>query len=209
MQNVDVIIILGGDVGKHGELSSETINRLDTFLLLKGDFLRIPVVVSGRGGGFTKDTLTITGAKAMKTYLVEHGISTRQIYLEYFSLDTISNAIFSRRIVERHVNWKRVGLLTSDFHMPRALWIFRKVFGKGFHFVAFQSVSESVLKTRNEAHEQYLLPMAKQFLKNAPADTVGLVRLLRRAHPFYSRSRKAKDFLAHVVEQRKKVMSTQ
>lgn len=138
MKKNEVIIILGGGVDKQGAVSTTTKERLDGFLKKRNNLSGISILLSGRWSGLAKDAPKITEAQSMKEYLIMKRVNPKRIYLETKSLDTLSNAVFSREIMKKHKSWKNVLLATSDWHMKRALWIFKKVFGRQYHIYAFR-----------------------------------------------------------------------
>ncbi|MDP3093263.1 MAG: YdcF family protein [bacterium] len=119
MKKIDVVIVLGGGIDRQGRILQAPKERLDGFLRNKEKFPGIPVLLSGRWSGLAKETPKITEAQAMKDYLVSKRVKTKRIYRETKSLDTISNAVFSKQVMEneKHRSWKRILLITSDWHM--------------------------------------------------------------------------------------------
>jgi uncharacterized SAM-binding protein YcdF (DUF218 family) len=77
-----------------------------------------------KAGGFTKVVVSGKGVPAMIEYLVAEGVPSDSIIVESASTSTHENAINTARIIQ-NMPGKRV-LLTSDFHMYRALRTFRK-----------------------------------------------------------------------------------
>ena len=61
----------------------------------------------------------------------EHGIDESRIYLEDKSLDTTQNAQFALKMIQDKFTMDaqeaNVTLVTADYHMPRASWLFRNV----------------------------------------------------------------------------------
>jgi uncharacterized SAM-binding protein YcdF (DUF218 family) len=87
-------------------------------------------VQAWREGGF--ETIVLTGgppyqsaAAEMRDFLVAQGIPKQSIRLETRSRSTRENALFTRPILEGMPGGKV--LLTSDFHMYRAVRTFQKV----------------------------------------------------------------------------------
>lgn len=78
------------------------------------------IIVSG--GTFMAKGPATTEAEAMRRFLVDLGVPTDAIVSEGASLNTIENI----RNVRQLVGDGRVALVTSGFHMPRALSIARK-----------------------------------------------------------------------------------
>jgi uncharacterized SAM-binding protein YcdF (DUF218 family) len=204
-RKIDVIVILGGGITAEGVLSSATKERLDKLLKTRDEMPLVPIIVSGCRSGFMKVAPSTTEAKEMKKYLVKHGIESRLIITESESLDTISNAIFTRRIVERHLNWKKILLITSNWHMERALWVFKKILGKGYQIVPLSVASGKKIKEQRKNYEKYLLNIAKGFLKNAQIDSKKLIGVLRTDHPFYSKSKKAQELLKAIAIHKEKI----
>lgn len=81
-------------------------------------------LVAWQTGSFKKVVITGGGGPGILNFLVAEGIPRPAMIAEWKSTSTRENAINTRRLIE-HMSGKRV-LLTSDFHMYRALRVFRK-----------------------------------------------------------------------------------
>ena len=205
IKKIDVIIILGCGVDKQGIVSRITRERLDFFLERKNKFSNIPILLSGRCSGLERDKPKITEAQAMKRYLVAKGINPTQIYLEIRSLDTVSNAIFSEKIVKKHKNWKHLLLITSDWHMKRTLWIFRKVFDNSYYIYALSAPSQERDQKKRKLYEAYLLVLAKRILRKIQPVKQGMNKMLQEIHPFYSNKEIAKKLLREIIAKRRRL----
>lgn len=131
----DVIILLGGgalmdtpDIDGNGSLSGSAANRLLTAARLQKK-LNIPIIASG--GKVFEDTGT--EAVIAKRILLGLGIPENKILIEDKSLNTTQNALFTKKIAEEGHFVKPI-LVTSAFHMPRAVKNFRKA---GLEVTAF------------------------------------------------------------------------
>ena len=80
----------------------------------------LPVVISG-GAPFSAEP----EAEATAAYLRELGLPADKIVIEDKSRDTSENAEFTVRIC-REKGYKKIILVTSAFHMPRAALLFRE-----------------------------------------------------------------------------------
>lgn len=187
--SIDAIIILGGGVGKKGNVLTSTKERLDEFLKHQ-NFYNLPVILSGRWSGALKYAPKITEAQAMKNYLAAKGVNPKRLLQEEQSLDTISNAVFSKKIIQKH-SWKNILLLTSEGHIKRAVWIFRKIFGSDYKINPLPAKSK-IKNSKRLVYEKYLLAMTKRILKN---NKLTAPRELLKFHPFYSNSPQAKQLL--------------
>ena len=125
----DVIVVLCAGVRvppayfSAGEaLDNGTLERAVAAVLLHKK-TRLPIIVSG-GAPFS----TRPEALAAGEYLREAGVSPGSIITEEAARDTYENAVFTRKLCLEK-GYKKVILLTSAVHMPRAVLSFR---GAGF-----------------------------------------------------------------------------
>jgi uncharacterized SAM-binding protein YcdF (DUF218 family) len=123
----DVIVMLGGgatldspNLHSEGHLSGAAANRLLTVIQLYRQ-LKAPIVVSG---GKVYQT-TGREAEIAKAILKDAGIADEQIQVENRSLNTTENAVYTKIILDKF-HFRQPILVTSAFHMPRALKQFEK-----------------------------------------------------------------------------------
>ena len=126
--NGDAIILLGGGVNGYvadmtgvGRPSDIMLGRLVTAVRLQR-LLNIPVIVSG--GKIYKDSPI--EAVIVRRFLIDLGIAPEYIIVEEKSRDTWENALYTRQICDSHGFVKPI-LITSAYHMRRALFSFQKV----------------------------------------------------------------------------------
>lgn len=115
---LDDIVVLGAQVRASGP-SRVLRYRLDA----AADYLEknqeaLCVVSGGRGANEPEAEGT-----AMKAYLMEKGIVGKRIITETESANTVQNLVNSGRLIDRA---GRVGIVTNDFHVFRAVQIARK-----------------------------------------------------------------------------------
>lgn len=131
------IILLGGF--EDGGISSA---RNTLALIESGERLSETVRLANKLPGskvvFTGGAATIFGRgqdarAAVERYLNDVGVSPERVVLEDKSRNTWENALFTKRILMPQPG-QRFLLVTSAWHMPRAIGIFRKV---GFDVVAY------------------------------------------------------------------------
>ena len=126
----DAVIVLGGILdsaasSQSGELElNEPVERiLRAAELLKSGQARM-VLLSGTQ--FPVRPGVPPEAESLATWLGEQGIDADRIVVESRSRNTHENAVESARIVTQR-GWKRLLLVTSAWHAPRALACFRAV----------------------------------------------------------------------------------
>lgn len=117
--NLDYIIVLGAQV--KGEDPSRVLTaRLNTAYKYLIENENAKVIVSG-GQGEGED---ISEAEAMKRYLLAKGIDASRIIMEDKSVNTQENLEFSFALINEKD--AKVGIVTSDFHVYRAMAIAKK-----------------------------------------------------------------------------------
>lgn len=126
--NGDVLIVLGGgatldtpNLNGKGHLSSIAANRLLTCIQLYRQ-LHLPIIVSG---GQVYQT-TGCEARIAGQILLDAGVPNDRILIEDDSLNTTENAENVKKILTRH-SFQRPILITSAFHLPRAVRQFEKI----------------------------------------------------------------------------------
>lgn len=135
--SLDGIIVLGGSVmGDETMMRRQlTINEAGERIVALGDLARrypsARIVFTGGGG-----TLLYEGtseAEAVRAYAATLGIAPERIEFEGQSRTTRENAVFTRDMVKPK-SGERWLLVTSAWHMPRAIGCFRKA---GFDVTAY------------------------------------------------------------------------
>lgn len=122
----DAVVVLGGGILENfpavsaGErLQSSSLARLSAAAEVYRK-TRLPVLISG-GSPFLKDS----EAAVAKLYLVESGVPPGAVITEENARDTYENAVFSKKICDEK-GYKKILLLTSAYHMRRAVLSFKK-----------------------------------------------------------------------------------
>ncbi len=70
----------------------------------------------------------------MAAFAKKLGVPSSALLLEEESRDTLGNAYFVRRNFLDPNGWHSIRIVTSDFHLSRAAWVFRKVLGAAYDF---------------------------------------------------------------------------
>ncbi len=65
-------------------------------------------------------------AEVMRAMAVDLGVSDERIVVENRAVNTFENGVYSGRII-RERGWRQVVVVTDSFHMPRALYVFRRL----------------------------------------------------------------------------------
>jgi uncharacterized SAM-binding protein YcdF (DUF218 family) len=125
---IDGIILLGGAVNlpitrAHGQVAlNRFAERITETLALARLHPEARVLVSGGDPGL--DPGGLTEAQAMRTLLLALGLDERRLLLEERSRNTYENAVYSKALAQPQPGQVWL-LVTSSFHMPRAVGCFR------------------------------------------------------------------------------------
>jgi hypothetical protein len=173
MARYDTILIPGGGFNDNRELHPWVKTRLDHaikirtteyMITLSAGTVHKPTPLDKSGSPFFESV-------AAARYLVNQGISPGAILSETSSYDTIGNAYFSRAIHVEPAGFRRLLVITSEFHMPRTRAIFQWMYSldnpDGKYQLTFEAVPDIAISADDlqarldrEAHS------LKQFLKN-------------------------------------------
>ena len=119
-QAADAIVVFAGGVGESGQAGG-------------GYQERVKQAVDLFNAGHAPDMIFSTGfvfafkeAEVMRTLAVSSGVPADAIHLESQATNTYENVLYSAEIA-RQQGWKRVLLVSSPYHMRRALLTWRRV----------------------------------------------------------------------------------
>jgi uncharacterized SAM-binding protein YcdF (DUF218 family) len=116
----DAIVVFAGGVGESGRAGGGFQERVTQAI----DLYRAghaPRMVFSSGFVFT-----MREAEVMKAVAVAGGVPAEAILLEESASNTHDNVAFTKRILDEH-GWRRVLLVSSPYHMRRALLTWRKL----------------------------------------------------------------------------------
>ena len=119
-----IVVLAGGITGYKNEYHGPDIGHFTQLRLRYAAWLQkkigVPVIVTG---GIEEEG--VTEAELMKQVLQNEYEIKARIWVEKQSKNTYENALYSSRILSEH-QYQNYYLVTSAFHMPRALAVFKK-----------------------------------------------------------------------------------
>ena len=206
MPDYDAILIPGGGVREAGMLPTWVQRRLDRAIeLFDNQF----IVTLSAGSTHRPPPLDPAGFPILESiasskYLIDRGIPPHAILPETCSYDTIGNAFFSRVSHAEPRGFRRLLVITSDFHAPRTeaafTWIYSLKPAPFPYELALESVADprmdqSVLRARRERERRSLAKL--QSLSLHITDLAALHAWLFTQHRAY---RAAREGFQTVVE---------
>lgn len=187
----DAIVVLGRGVRADGALGLVARGRVDRALELYAQRVAPRLIFSGRSALMGDDNPAVTEAEAMATYAAARGLPRTASFVEDESRDTIGNAFFTWRRWLRPNGWQSIRVVTTDYHMPRAAWIFRKVLGPTYD-VAFSAAPSDKFAAsvgyRAREESDIAAFLAGWLGKIADGDTGAIERLISTDHPGYAKN---------------------
>ena len=164
----DVLIVPGGGINDDFSPKPWVRARLDHAANLYKEGKSKLIMVLSRGTPHKAPPCTIEGvpvdeATSSADYLIKnHGINSKHILLERWSLDTVGSAFAALTMHALPRNLRNIHLISSDWHLPRTREIFDTVFACGGQFTLTYSPVKSLghsdeeIKTRLERELQSL-----------------------------------------------------
>lgn len=185
----NVIVILGGGINPDGSLPNTSRNNTDKGIELFKKSVSNLIIMSGGISFQLKYKPPKTEAKAMKDYAVQAGVPEDNILLEEDSKDTIGNAYFTKIDFLKPNNWKNLVVTTSDFHMKRTEYIFKKILGPKYQtdFVKAPSkLTQTDFENRIKVEEKILFLIKEWLERIKDGDDPKIKELLYTKHPGYA-----------------------
>ena len=193
MGKYDAIVVLGGGLRADGELPEHAKARFNLALATASGepVVALSAGTTHRPAILDQDGRPLFESTAGARYLIERGMRPERILCESTSYDTIGNAYFSRVQILEPLEWRRLLVITSQFHLRRTEAIFRWIYGLdapipySLEFAASpdRGLSEAALSAR-QAREAASLQSVQQLsarLTSLPA----LTRWLFTEHQAY------------------------
>jgi uncharacterized SAM-binding protein YcdF (DUF218 family) len=184
----DAIVVLGGGVHPDGSLPPVARARVERAVELFECGVAPRLILSGRCGLSAAEP-AVTEAAAMAEYAAGFGVPRAAMFLEDDAKDTLGNAYFTRREFLEPNEWTSIRVVTSDYHLSRAAWVFRKILGPGYD-VSFVSAPsgfsprELIDRALEECKITIFLNEWLQAVEEA--DDHAIERLMQQEHPGYA-----------------------
>jgi uncharacterized SAM-binding protein YcdF (DUF218 family) len=184
----DAIVVLGGGVNPDGSLPPVARARVERAVELFEGGIAPRLIFSGRCG-LTSAEPAVTEAEAMAAHAASLGVPWSALLREDDSKDTLGNAYFTwSRFLEPN-GWTSIRVVTSDFHLSRAAWVFRKILGPGYDFSFVSAPSglsprELIDRALEECKITIFLNEWLEALNDA--DEHAIERLIASEHPGYA-----------------------
>lgn len=186
MPDTTIIIVLGHKL-KTNFIHPELKGRMDKAIKIYQNILNPETkknTVFILSGGKTQKKIQFSEAEVMMEYCKNNKIHINEIIKESKSLDTIGNAVFTRKIVDDLKGTSKIFVVSSCYHMNRVRFIFDMVFGSNYqiNYDHCHPFNEKGIEDK----EYTSLESAQKFFKNiVPGDIKFIERHLFAIHECY------------------------
>lgn len=184
----DAIVVLGAGVEPDGSLPCAGRTRVERAAEIFHGGVAPRIIFSGRCG-LTAPEPPVTEAAAMAAHARVLGVPDEAMLLEEQSKDTLGNAYFTRERFLAPNGWWSIRVVTSDFHLSRAAWVFRKILGGGYDFSfvsAASGLSPRELIGRALAECKITIFLNEWLQALEEGDDHAIERLMNHEHPGYA-----------------------
>jgi len=158
-------ILLGRGISPRGKLSYGGRKRAKKALQLFKQKKVDRIILSG--GHTSHKNPELSEAGLFSDYLIKKGVPRQKLFLEESSLETIGNAVFSKKVLLKRQFGKNILVITSDYHLPRSLFIFKHVFGPLYQ-IDGASCRTLISKLRHKSKEFVSWKIDEQLLRKIP-----------------------------------------
>lgn len=116
LDSYDALVVLGAQVKEDGTMSVQLQWRVDAAL---DAWQRQPCMIVCCGGQGSNEPAP--EGQVMRDYLISKGVPADQVLADTSSATTLENLRYARRLLQDNGLSQRVCVVTSDYHLPRAL----------------------------------------------------------------------------------------
>jgi uncharacterized SAM-binding protein YcdF (DUF218 family) len=173
----EVAVVLGGGISADGAPSPSTVARARAAAQLARRRPQLAVIASGSHGNGPVPARS--EATVISELLVEAGVARERIFLEERSRDTIGNAVEVASRYLAPIDPRPLYLVTSPFHLERALVAFRSVLGFAWQVQAVSAEDTDDDRARANAETGFLQETFAFFQGTRPGDLAMIEKRFR------------------------------
>ena len=181
-ETFEAIIVLSNLMNSRGELNYESTLRADKAgQIFKSNKLSKVITC---GWNYRKDSI-IKIADAMANYLhTKHQIPLENLIRVIDSKDTVGDAVFTRKNIIPKYNFRRLLIITSDYHVKRTKEIFKFVYGDDFK-LSFLGCDIPFENDKLKSEKESLMKFKDTFKGIKKGNILEIFDCLLKKHPYY------------------------
>jgi hypothetical protein len=180
----ELAVVVGGGLAPDGGPLPSTVARAHKAAQLARERIELVVICSGdrqleAAGGSPSE------AALMRDLIVSQGIAAERVAVEDESRDTIGNAVLTAVRYLAGIEPRPLAVITSPFHLERAVETFRHVLPYPWQLEAVASDETDDDIERAARETRYLQETTKLFAGVRPGDFRTMATRLRERWPYY------------------------
>lgn len=182
--SVDAIIVLANHMDAEGNLNNESKERAELSLEIMKNCSVANIVTTGWA---YRRNVNLSLAEVMKRYINERLPADCEVnfLIEDLSKDTVGEAVFTKVNFAAPMSWKKIIVVTSNYHIKRAKEIFNFVYGSMYEISFFGSKWE-YKKSIVDDELSSISKFRETFFGINVGDDLMILRRLKESHPFYN-----------------------
>lgn len=178
----DRVIVFANEMDKEGNLNLESVARIK--LASDSYFNQPSTTLITCGWNYEQDSKLFIG-DVMKNYAVNLGVPSEKIITKLNSRDTVGDAFFIKLNILKNYTWKKLLIVTSDYHVFRTSKILKFIYGTQYEVkVIGYSDFDSFEKQKSE--KLSLEAFEPTFKNIKEGDDIKIYERLSTQHPFYN-----------------------
>ena len=183
LPHFDAIIVLANEMDKSGFLNTESMTRAIKAVEFFKCFQSSKIVTCGWAYRYDSG---INIADALKSYIINHlGINNSDVIAESNSRDTVGDAYYTKINLALLFNWKKVCVVTSDYHVKRTQEIFNFIYGSDISVQVYGTFAPyNEIKLYKEISST--IAFRDTFKGVQPGNNDDILYRLRTSHPYYN-----------------------
>lgn len=180
--SVDAVIVLANLMDADGILNDESARRAAKAADL---FTQTGATALVTCGWAYRPDSDIVIADAFAAHLIRHhGIDPASIVVEPHSRDTVGDAYFTKANLALPRRWRRLLVVTSDYHAARTGEIFDFIYGDDAEVSVVGADIDPAARQGDEAASLAAFRATFQGIRRG--DTAAILERMRLSHPFYN-----------------------
>lgn len=185
VMETEVAVILGGGFTKKGTVGQSTLLRAEAGIALARARTHLTLILSG--GRCPQDIARkgISEAEAIAQVFERENFNRERLLLEEDSCETLGNAVLVAAKYLHDIKPRRLYVVTSPFHVERALLFFRSVLGPKWDIVPVVSLVADDDEARGATEAGGIAWAKKFFAEIKPGDIRTMVRRTLDEKPAY------------------------
>lgn len=158
-----LIIYLGAPNDNKGNLSKIALSRANKVIEIYNFYNNPKILITG-GFGDHFNTTNKPHGEYVKQYLEQKNIKKRDLLNIVKTNNTIQDAVLSKPIIEKY-RFNELIITTSDFHIPRASFIFTNYFPNN-NLIFYSAKTDFLLKEKLEKLKNHERNSLKKLIKD-------------------------------------------